>query len=146
MAWGTVTAVLPPIALSRPLGAAQALAPFWAAGAGLRAHGLFRHPRHAGRPPGRQGDDPDPARRTAFAQAAEDDSDPARARAGGLLSWRARAPPGALILAFSPLAMVAILRAYEHGAMLPGLRLEFLVESHAALAGLLALACGAVAP
>ena len=53
--------------------------------AGLRAHGLFRHPRHAGRPPGRQGDDPDPARRTAFAQAAEDDSDPARARAGGLL-------------------------------------------------------------
>ena len=44
-----------------------------------------------------------------------------------------------MILALSPLAMAGILRAYEKGAMLPGLRLEFLVESHVVLAGLLAL-------
>jgi hypothetical protein len=36
--------------------------------------------------------------------------------------------------------MLAILLAYEKGAILPGLRLEFLVESHLLLGGILALA------
>jgi 4-hydroxy-3-methylbut-2-enyl diphosphate reductase len=48
-------------------------------------------------------------------------------------------PAWGAVLALSPLLMAAILRAYEKGAMLPGLRLEFLVESHVVLTGLLAL-------
>ncbi len=51
-------------------------------------------------------------------------------------------PAWGAILSLSPLAMAGILRAYEKGAMLPGLRMEFLVESHVVLAGLLALLWG----
>jgi hypothetical protein len=40
----------------------------------------------------------------------------------------------------SPLALLAILFAYERGLILPGIRLEFLVESHLLLAGLIATA------
>jgi hypothetical protein len=36
--------------------------------------------------------------------------------------------------------MFAIIIAYERGVILPGLRLEFLVESHLVLGGILALA------
>ncbi len=45
-------------------------------------------------------------------------------------------------LAACPAAMFAILLAYEKGAILPGLRLEFVVESHLLLGGILALAWG----
>jgi hypothetical protein len=38
-----------------------------------------------------------------------------------------------------PAAMLAIIIGYERGLALPGFRLEFLVESHLVLAGLLAL-------
>jgi 4-hydroxy-3-methylbut-2-enyl diphosphate reductase len=44
-----------------------------------------------------------------------------------------------------PLMMLQMLRAYERGSMHPGIRLEFLVETHLVMAGLLALACGIVA-
>ena len=44
------------------------------------------------------------------------------------------------LLAVCPAAMFAIIIAYEKGVILPGLRLEFLVESHLVLGGILALA------
>ena len=50
-----------------------------------------------------------------------------------------------MLLSVGPLLMVAILRAYESGAILPGVKLEFLVESHVVLVGLLALAWGFLA-
>ncbi len=50
------------------------------------------------------------------------------------------APGLGVALAACPAAMLAILLAYEKGAILPGLRLEFLVESHLLLGGILALA------
>lgn len=42
------------------------------------------------------------------------------------------------LLLLCPLAMFVILSAYEKGQMLPGIRLEFLVDTHFLLAGLLA--------
>jgi 4-hydroxy-3-methylbut-2-enyl diphosphate reductase len=45
----------------------------------------------------------------------------------------------AVTLAFCPAVMFAILLAFERGLILPGVRLEFLVESHLVLAGVLAL-------
>jgi len=44
------------------------------------------------------------------------------------------------LLAVCPAAMFAIIIAYEKGGILPGLRLEFLVESHLVLGGIFALA------
>jgi hypothetical protein len=41
--------------------------------------------------------------------------------------------------------MLAILFAWEKGLILPGIRLEFLVESHLVLAGLVALVWGLLA-
>ena len=38
--------------------------------------------------------------------------------------------------------MLAILLAWEKGLILPGIRLEFLVESHLVLAGVMALVWG----
>ena len=95
MAWGIVTAVLPPIALLRPYGAAEVLHSALGRGAGLRAHGLFRHPRHAGRPSRRQGDHPDPARRKAIAEAAEGRSWPCSWAGRSLSAWPGPGPPGA---------------------------------------------------
>ncbi len=46
------------------------------------------------------------------------------------------------LLALSPAAMLAVLVAWERGAVLPGVRLEFLVESHILLAGGIALLWG----
>ncbi len=48
----------------------------------------------------------------------------------------------ALPLALCPAAMVAIILAFERGLILPGVRLEFLVESHVALAGGIAVLWG----
>jgi (E)-4-hydroxy-3-methyl-but-2-enyl pyrophosphate reductase len=50
-----------------------------------------------------------------------------------------------VLLAACPAAMFAILLAWERGLILPGIRLEFLVESHLVLAGLIALAWGLLA-
>ena len=44
------------------------------------------------------------------------------------------------VLAACPACMLAIIVAYERGALQPGLRLELLVESHLLLGGILALA------
>jgi (E)-4-hydroxy-3-methyl-but-2-enyl pyrophosphate reductase len=145
MAWGTVTAVLPPIALSRSFGAAEAFAPLWAAGLVFVRTAFFDILDMQG--------DRLVGKETIPILLGEQRSlkllktiltllvlgPVAFCLAGPGPAWGA-------VLALSPLAMVAILRAYEHGAMLPGLKLEFLVESHVVLAGVLALACGAVAP
>lgn len=48
----------------------------------------------------------------------------------------------AVALALCPAAMLAVLLAFEKGLILPGVRLEFLVESHLVLAGALALIWG----
>jgi 4-hydroxy-3-methylbut-2-enyl diphosphate reductase len=48
----------------------------------------------------------------------------------------------AYTLTLCPAAMFAILFAFEKGLILPGVRLEFLVESHLVLAGGLALLWG----
>jgi len=42
-------------------------------------------------------------------------------------------------LVLCPAAMLAIMIAWEKGSILPGIRLEFLVESHLVLAGVIAL-------
>jgi len=49
------------------------------------------------------------------------------------------------ILTLCPVVMFVILLAYQKGLILAGIRLEFLVESHLVLAGLLALAWGFLA-
>jgi 4-hydroxy-3-methylbut-2-enyl diphosphate reductase len=49
------------------------------------------------------------------------------------------------LLTLCPAAMFAILFAWEKGFILPGIRLEFLVESHLVLAGLMALVWGLLA-
>jgi 4-hydroxy-3-methylbut-2-enyl diphosphate reductase len=59
-----------------------------------------------------------------------------------LMAGLALIPAAGVVLAACPAAMLVILLAYERGAVLPGLRLEFLVESHMLLGGLLALAWG----
>jgi (E)-4-hydroxy-3-methyl-but-2-enyl pyrophosphate reductase len=56
-----------------------------------------------------------------------------------VLSVLASLPAFAVTLALCPAAMFAILIAFEKGLILPGVRLEFLVESHLVLAGVLAL-------
>jgi 4-hydroxy-3-methylbut-2-enyl diphosphate reductase len=48
----------------------------------------------------------------------------------------------AVLLALCPATMFAILIAFEKSLLLPGVRLEFLVESHLVLAGVLALGWG----
>jgi 4-hydroxy-3-methylbut-2-enyl diphosphate reductase len=45
-----------------------------------------------------------------------------------------------VLMALCPAAMSGIILAFEKGLILPGLRLEFLVESHVVLAGILAMA------
>jgi len=141
MAWGTVTAVLPPIALGRPFGAAEAFAPLWAAGLVFVRTAFFdildmQGDRLVGKEtiPTLLGEKRSLRLLKAILIALV--LGPAAfCLAGPGPAWGA-------ILAVSPLAMAAILRAYENGAMLPGLRLEFLVESHVVLAGLLALLWG----
>ncbi len=59
-----------------------------------------------------------------------------------LMSAVGALPLMAIALALCPAAMIAILFAFEKGLILPGLRLEFLVESHVALAGVIALLWG----
>jgi 4-hydroxy-3-methylbut-2-enyl diphosphate reductase len=53
-------------------------------------------------------------------------------------------PAFAVSLALCPAAMFAVLLAFEKSLLLPGVRLEFLVESHLVLAGVLALGWGLV--
>jgi 4-hydroxy-3-methylbut-2-enyl diphosphate reductase len=48
--------------------------------------------------------------------------------------------PQGFLLALGPLAILALLSAYEQGNMLPGMRLEFMVESQFVLVGILVLA------
>lgn len=57
-----------------------------------------------------------------------------------LTSASGLAPGLGVALAACPACMLAIILAYERGVILPGLRLEFLVESHLLLGGILALA------
>jgi 4-hydroxy-3-methylbut-2-enyl diphosphate reductase len=59
-----------------------------------------------------------------------------------LLGAFAPVPTFAATLALCPAAMFAILIAFEKGLLLPGVRLEFLVESHLVLAGVIALGWG----
>jgi len=47
-----------------------------------------------------------------------------------------------VFMALCPAVMMILIFAFERGVILPGLRLEFLVESHVVLAGVLALAWG----
>ena len=47
--------------------------------------------------------------------------------------------PLGFILVFSPICLLALLSVYQKGSMLAGARLEFVVESHFVLAGVLAL-------
>jgi len=59
-----------------------------------------------------------------------------------LLGAFAPVPAFAATLALCPAAMFAILIAFEKSLLLPGVRLEFLVESHLVLAGVIALGWG----
>jgi (E)-4-hydroxy-3-methyl-but-2-enyl pyrophosphate reductase len=53
-------------------------------------------------------------------------------------------PAFGVLMALCPAAMFAIILAYERGLILPGLRLEFLVESSIVLAGVAALVWGLI--
>ena len=141
MAWGIVTAVLPPIALGRPLGAAEVFAPLWAAGLVFVRTAFFDILDMQG--------DRLVGKETIPTLLGEKRSLKLLKAILALLVLAPAAfclagpgPAWGAILALSPLAMAGILRAFEKGAMLPGLRLEFLVESHVVLAGLLALLWG----
>jgi hypothetical protein len=48
--------------------------------------------------------------------------------------------PQGFLLALCPLVILLLLTAYEKGGMLPGIRLEFLMESQFVLVGALVLA------
>ncbi len=56
-----------------------------------------------------------------------------------VLSALTPVPAFAVSLSLCPAVMFAVLLAFERGLLLPGVRLEFLVESHLVLAGVLAL-------
>jgi len=44
-----------------------------------------------------------------------------------------------ILLTVSPLIVMLIMRAYRQGYLLPGVRLEFLVDTHFVIAGLVTL-------
>lgn len=138
MAWGTVTAVLPPIALGRPYGPVEAFAFLWAAGLVFVRTAFFdildmQGDRLVGKEtiPILLGE----KRSLRLLKAIS------ALLIAGLLLFCLAGPglASGAVMALSPLAMLAILRGYETGSMLPGVRLEFLVESHVVLVGVLAL-------
>jgi (E)-4-hydroxy-3-methyl-but-2-enyl pyrophosphate reductase len=144
MAWGTVTAVLPPLALSKTYGAAEVFTPLWAAGLVFVRTAFFDILDMQG--------DRLVGKETIPILLGEKRSLRLLKVVLGLLvagpvafCLAGPGPAWGAILALSPLAMITILRAYEKGIMLPGVRLEFLVESHVVLVGLLALARGLMA-
>ena len=59
-----------------------------------------------------------------------------------VLSVLTPVPAFAISLSFCPAVMFGVLLAFEKSLLLPGVRLEFLVESHLVLAGVLALGWG----
>jgi 4-hydroxy-3-methylbut-2-enyl diphosphate reductase len=138
MAWGTVTAVLPPIALGRLYGPVEAFAFFWAAGLVFVRTAFFdildmQGDRLVGKEtiPILLGE----KRSLRLLKAIS------ALLIAGLLLFCLAGPglASGAVMALSPLVMLAILRGYETGSMLPGVRLEFLVESHVVLVGVLAL-------
>ena len=62
--------------------------------------------------------------------------------AASLLGWIASL---GIVLVVCPLFLFLVMGAYRRGAMLPGIRLEFLIETQFVLAGALSLAAAAVA-
>jgi 4-hydroxy-3-methylbut-2-enyl diphosphate reductase len=138
MAWGVVTAVLPPISLRNVFSFTEAFIFCWSAGLVFVRSAFFDILDMQG--------DRLVGKETIPILLGEKNS--LRLLKGmlaglvvGLPLWSAMAPLPSLgfVLALCPMAMAAILRAWEKGIILPGIRLEFLVESHLVLAGVLAL-------
>lgn len=141
LAWGVTTAVLPPLSHSGVYGWANAMIFLWTAGLVFVRTAFFdildmQGDRLAGK-------------ETIAILLGERKS--LRLLKGLLAVLTAGLPlmaavgltPGlGALLAACPAAMLAILLAYEKGTILPGLRLELLVESHLLLGGILALVWG----
>jgi len=141
MAWGVVTAVLPPISVSGVFSIPDAFIFAWSAGLVFVRTAFFDILDMQG--------DRLVGKETIPTLLGEKRS--LRLLKGmlavlvvGLPLVGALGPLSALnfLLAVCPAAMFAILLAWEKGFILPGIRLEFLVESHLVLAGLMALAWG----
>lgn len=141
MAWGVVTAVLPPISVSGVFSIPDAFIFAWSAGLVFVRTAFFDILDMQG--------DRLVGKETIPTLLGEKRS--LRLLKGmlavlvvGLPLMGALGPLSALnfLLAVCPAAMFAILLAWEKGFILPGIRLEFLVESHLVLAGLMALAWG----
>jgi (E)-4-hydroxy-3-methyl-but-2-enyl pyrophosphate reductase len=138
MAWGVVTAVLPPISIRNAFSAADAFIFCWSTGLVFVRTAFFDMLDMQGdRLVGKEtiaillGE-----KRTLRLLKAL-----LTALLVGLPLFSAVSPEPALgfLLTLCPAAMSAILFAWEKGVMLPGIRLEFLVESHLVLAGVIAL-------
>jgi 4-hydroxy-3-methylbut-2-enyl diphosphate reductase len=138
MAWGLVTSVLPPLALTGELRLVPLIVFFWSCGLVFCRTAFFDILDMQG--------DRLVGKETIAILLGEKKS-------LRLLKWTLTAltlgmpllaGSGAVtglgfLMALCPLCLLAIIFAYERGLILPGIRLEFLVESHVVLAGLLAI-------
>jgi 4-hydroxy-3-methylbut-2-enyl diphosphate reductase len=138
MAWGVVTAVLPPLAISGAPGPVHFLVFLWSTGLAFCRTAFFDVLDMQG--------DRLVGKETLPILLGEKRS--LRLLKGMLVALAAVLPLLAaageistfgFLMTLCPAAMLAIIVGYEKGLALPGFRLEFLVESHLVLAGLLAL-------
>jgi len=138
MAWGAVAAVLPPISLRNVFSATDAFIFCWSAGLVFVRTAFFDILDM-------QGDRLVGKETIPILLGEKRSLRLLKAMLAGLIAGlpllSAFAPISALgfLLVLCPAAMLAILIAWEKGSILPGIRLEFLVESHLVLAGVIAL-------
>jgi 4-hydroxybenzoate polyprenyltransferase len=144
MAWGVVTAVLPPISLFGAFSLTNALIFAWAAGLVFVRTAFFDILDM-------QGDRLVGKETIAILLGERRSMRLLKGILAGLVLGLPLAGALGLVSAFGfiltlcPAVMFAILLAYQKGLILAGIRLEFLVESHLVLAGMLALAWGFLA-
>jgi 4-hydroxybenzoate polyprenyltransferase len=144
MAWGVVTAVLPPISLFGAFSLTNALIFAWAAGLVFVRTAFFDILDM-------QGDRLVGKETIAILLGERRSMRLLKGILAGLVLGLPLAGALGLVSAFGfiltlcPAVMFAILLAYQKGLILAGIRLEFLVESHLVLAGMLALAWGLLA-
>ena len=143
VAWGLVTSVLPAISTGNPISMKTALVFFWATGLAFARTAFFDILDMQG--------DRIVGKETIPILMGEKKS--IRILKTVLCLWivliissslTGIIPPLGLGLSVCPAAMLALINMHENGFMLPGIRLEFLVESHFFLAGMVTLLYTAV--
>ena len=143
VAWGLVTSVLPAISTGNPISMKTALVFFWATGLAFARTAFFDILDMQG--------DRIVGKETIPILIGEKKSIRILKTVLGLWivliissSLTGIIPPLGLGLSVCPAAMLALINMHENGFMLPGIRLEFLVESHFFLAGMVTLLYTAV--